>query len=118
MGNPCYLIRSVILLLLITAPGVMADPDPASARLKDGQTIYRYACARCHDTGEGEAPVIGDAGAWGQRSSLWAAVLFEHAQEGYLAMPAGGGDARLTRYDIEVAAEYILQTTFPDRSSD
>jgi cytochrome c5 len=109
---------SLALLLAIAATTAVAETGPASLRLKEGEAIYRYACGRCHDTGEGGAPIIGNADAWSQRSSLWAAVLFEHAQQGYLGMPAAGGDARFTRYDIEVASEYILQTTFPDRPED
>ena len=113
----CRLFHLAI-LMSIAAPATLAESEPASQRVKEGEAIYRYACGRCHDTGEGGAPVTGDAEAWSTRSSLWAAVLFEHAQEGYLGMPAGGGDARFTRYDIEVASEYILQTTFPDRPGD
>jgi cytochrome c5 len=111
------LVHLAILISIAAAPAI-AEPGPASQRLKEGKAIYSYACGRCHDSGQGGAPVIGDAEAWSTRSSLWAAVLFEHAQKGYLGMPAGGGDARFTRYDIEVASEYILQTTFPDRPED
>ena len=113
--------RQLIPLALVTAfsaPAPANEKLPASQRMKEGEAIYRYACGRCHDTGEGGAPVIGQADSWSQRSSLWAAVLFEHAQQGYLGMPAAGGDPRFTRYDIEVASEYILQTTFPDRPED
>ena len=48
----------------------------------------------------------------------WEAVLFEHARKGYLAMPAGGGDARLSDYDIKVAAEYMAQRSNPDLPKD
>lgn len=97
---------------------VLAEKKPVSQRLEDGEAIYRYACARCHDHGEGDAPIIGDASGWSDRSTLWEAVLFEHAEKGYLSMPAGGGDSRLTQYDIDVAAEYMVQTTFPDLPED
>lgn len=106
------------LCLAVAMPVALAETKPASKRMQDGEAVYRYACARCHDHGEGDAPVIGEPSGWSGRSTLWEAVLFEHAEKGYLAMPAGGGDSRLTQYDIDVAAEYMVQTTFPDLPED
>jgi cytochrome c5 len=110
----------VALAVLGISAGALAPGEngPASQRLKDGKAIYHFACARCHDTGEGDAPILGQREGWNQRSDLWEAVLFEHAEKGFMAMPAGGGDARLTEYDIDVAAEYMLQSTFAERPAD
>ena len=118
MTRSKFSLLALVALLLLGASAALSETVPNSQRLEDGKAIYRYACSRCHDSGEGDAPVIGDAKAWSQRSALWAAVLFDHAQQGYLGMPAGGGDSRFSRYDIEVASEYILQTTFPERPRD
>ena len=107
-----------LFLALLAAVKVLAETVPASQRHKDGEAIYRYACARCHDYGEGGAPVAGKPETWGGRSTLWEAVLFEHADKGFLAMPAAGGDSRLSDYDVEVAAEYMVSVTFPDRPED
>lgn len=113
-------LTSIALVFGLAAPMplVVAETKPASQRMQDGEAVYRYACARCHDHGEGDAPVIGEPSGWSDRSTLWEAVLFEHAEKGYLAMPAGGGDSRLTQYDIDAAAEYMVQTTFPDLPED
>ena len=113
-------IRQVLTLLLLTqfSAQVLSEQVPVSQRHKDGEAIYRFACARCHDNGQGGAPVIGDRTGWSRRSGLWEAVLLEHADQGYLSMPASGGDSRLTDYDVEVAAEYILERTFPERAPD
>ena len=108
----------ICLALLAFVAQAGAEKLPVSQRLKDGEAIYRYACARCHDHGEGDAPIIGEPAGWSDRSTLWEAVLFEHAEKGYLSMPAAGGDSRLTDYDVEVAAEYMVQTTFPERPED
>ena len=113
--------NAVWLLVLAAAQPVAlwaAETDSPSSRQADGEAIYQFACAHCHDSGQGGAPVIGKEAGWTSRSNLWEAVLFEHARSGYLAMPAGGGDMRLTEYDIEVAGEYMLQATFPDRPED
>ncbi len=49
---------------------------------------------------------------------MWEAVLFEHADKGWLAMPARGGDPDLESADVEVAAEYMLHLTFPKLPED
>lgn len=83
-----------------------------------GKQAYEQACARCHEEGLDGAPRTGDQNAWSGRSSLWEAVLFEHATEGYLGMPAKGGDESLEDSDIARAAEHMLTLTFPDSPRD
>jgi cytochrome c5 len=41
-------------------------------------------------------------------------VLFEHAKQGYMTMPAKGGEQGLDDAMVEKAAEYMLTKTFPD----
>ena len=84
----------------------------------NGQKAYAAACAHCHDEGVDGAPKTGDPEAWASRSWLWEAVLFEHAQEGYLTMPARGGDESLDDATVARAAEYMLTVTFPDAPRD
>ena len=91
----------------------MAAPDAPN-----GQHAYELACAGCHDTGIDGAPKTGDASAWRDRSSLWEAVLFEHAKAGYLDMPARGGMTQLPDATVEKAAEYMLSITHPDLPPD
>lgn len=78
-----------------------------------GKDAYDKVCARCHEEGLDGAPKTGDPEAWAGRSWLWEAVLFEHAKEGYLAMPAKGGEETLDDATVEMAAEYMLTQTFP-----
>jgi cytochrome c5 len=99
-------------VLLWSPAGVIAD------RLEDGQEIYNQACARCHDSGLEGAPVTGQTRDWDDRSDLWEAVLFEHAEKGYTTMPARGGDSRLSEYEVNAAAEYMLTTSHPKLPSD
>ena len=79
---------------------------------------YERACADCHDSGRGGAPRTGDPLAWTDRSALWEAVLFEHAQKGYFTMPAHGLDGRFSDEEIAAAAQYMLEITHPDRPRD
>jgi cytochrome c5 len=79
---------------------------------------YEHACADCHDTGKDGAPRTGDPQAWVERSALWEAVLFEHAQKGYFAMPAHGLDGRFSDEEIAAAAQFMLEITHPDQPRD
>jgi cytochrome c5 len=84
----------------------------------EGAAAYDRVCAHCHEDGVAGAPRTGDAEAWTARSPLWEAVLFKHAQDGYLDMPAKGGDEDLADREVEAAAEYMLSITYPDRLPD
>ncbi len=102
--------RSVLLAgLLLFGTDIVAS----SERGEDGQRVYAAACARCHDTGAGGAPITERPDDWPGRSTLWEAVLFEHVKQGYLNMPARGGEPGLTDYDVEAAAEYMLNLSHP-----
>lgn len=81
-----------------------------------GKQAYDLVCARCHAEGLNGAPKTGDREAWAGRSWLWEAVLFEHAKEGYMEMPAKGGADDLDDTTVEMAAEYMLSLTFPEVS--
>jgi cytochrome c5 len=87
-------------------------------RLEVGEQVYRRACAACHDQGLNGAPAIGDRQAWLDRSPMWSAVLFEHARNGYLEMPARGSHEDLTDQQVDAAAEYLLSKTFPEMPLD
>ena len=83
-----------------------------------GRETYEQVCASCHDENEDGAPAKGDRESWSNRSPLWAAVLFEHAKNGYLDMPAKGGHPELTERAVEAAGEYMLSETFPELPRD
>ena len=85
---------------------------------RSGREIYEIGCGTCHDTGVGGAPVTSNPADWEDRSALWDAVLTEHAEAGYFAMPAKGGRVALTYEDIDAAVMYMLGVTFPDRPAE
>ena len=90
----------------------------ASERMDDGYKAYMARCATCHDSGIDGAPRTHEALDWENRSSLWESVLVEHAKKGYLDMPARGGDKNMSDYDVDVAAEYMLNISHPDLPRD
>ena len=95
-----------------TAPEILGSEDGLVQ--STGRQAYEDVCAKCHEEGIDGAPKTGDPEAWAGRSWLWEAVLFEHAKDGYLAMPAKGGEETLDDATVEMAAEYMLTLTFPD----
>ena len=107
------LFRWSALTLALLSPSLLA-----SERLEDGKRSYEAICASCHESGAGGAPVVGRAEDWKDRSDLWEGVLFEHAESGYINMPARGAASHATNYDVEAAAEYMLHITYPDRLTD
>ena len=90
----------------------------ASQRMEEGKAIYDENCGSCHEAGVDGAPITGRAEDWEHRSGLWEAVLFEHANKGYLKMPAKGGDNSLTENEVDLAADYMLTITHPDLPRD
>lgn len=84
----------------------------------NGEAAYLEHCAGCHETGILGAPREGAPQDWQTRSSLWQAVLMEHAREGFFEMPARGGKTDLPDEVVDAAAEYMLEMTFPDRPRD
>lgn len=96
-----------------------ASEQPAATEPEiSGLDAYNKVCARCHETGANGAPVTGNPADWEGRSDLWQAVLMEHANAGYLEMPAKGGDDALSDWTINAATQFMLEITFPDRPRD
>ena len=93
--------------------------SPQAEKLNiSGAEAYQVACASCHESGLNGAPATGDSDAWSGRSPHWEAVLFNHAKNGYMEMPARGGKAELSDRSVVAAAEHMLSITYPDRPLD
>jgi len=109
------------LSVMVVAVGLQlafSGASVASDRMDDGHGAYMARCATCHDSGINGAPRTQEPRDWENRSSLWQSVLVEHAKKGYLDMPARGGDKNMSDYDVDVAAEYMLNISHPDLPRD
>jgi len=93
---------------------MVADALIETTETLAGAAAYEKGCARCHEKGDGGAPVIGDQDAWAGRSWLWEAILVEHARQGYLGMPAQGESVQLSDAEISLAAEHMLRQVHPE----
>lgn len=114
----------IVVVVSLAACRLAADNTAANetvaptSRQQDGLQAYQANCAQCHEHGTNQAPVTGRSKDWADRSYLWEAVLFEHANKGYLAMPAKAGKPELEQYDVNVAAEYMMSITHPELLGD
>jgi cytochrome c5 len=82
---------------------------PAAAR--SGESIVGTQCVKCHGTGEGGAPRLGDKAAWIGRARSGLDSLVASAIHGHGGMPARGGMADLTDAEMRAAIVYMFQTS-------
>ncbi|WP_242678628.1 c-type cytochrome [Psychrobacter pygoscelis] len=86
----------------VRASGGSADGEP-----RDGKAVYDAVCHTCHATGLLGSPALGDAGAWGPRAGKGKDTLYDHAINGFNAMPAKGG-ADIPDEEVQNAVDYMV----------
>ena len=77
---------------------------------RTGKQIVEAQCVKCHGTGVGGAPKIGDREAWLARAKQGLDVVVRSAIHGHGAMPPRGGMADLTDAEIRSAVVYMLNS--------
>lgn len=82
----------------------------APPRRRSGEQIVGTQCAKCHQTGTGGAPLIGDRDAWIPRLKNGLAVLARSAINGHGGMPARGGLANLNDRELREAIIFMINT--------
>jgi len=89
------------------APAAAAAAAPATGE-RTGEQVVRAACGKCHETGAGGAPKVGDKSAWGPRVSKGLDAVTRLAIKGHGGMPARGGLADLTDSEVTAAILYMF----------
>ncbi|WP_352339004.1 c-type cytochrome [Psychrobacter sp. 16-MNA-CIBAN-0192] len=74
---------------------------------RDGEAVYNAVCHTCHATGLLGAPKYGDAGSWSSHIAKGKATLYDHAINGFNAMPAKGG-ADIVDEEVTNAVDYMI----------
>jgi len=82
-----------------------------AAQADDGEAIYNKACMACHMTGAAGAPIRGKADQWEPRQEKGIDTLYDHAINGFQAMPAKGGQPGLSDDEVKAAVDYMLEPT-------
>ncbi len=75
---------------------------------RSGEQIVKAQCAKCHQTGEGGAPKIGDKAAWIPHLKEGLNAVVRSAISGHGGMPARGGLADLTDQEMRSAVIYMF----------
>jgi cytochrome c5 len=75
---------------------------------RTGEQIVNAQCHKCHETGVGGAPKIGDRDAWAPRLSHGLDALTRSAINGHGGMPARGGMVNLTDSELRRAIIYMF----------
>jgi cytochrome c5 len=76
---------------------------------RTGEQIVQAQCIKCHQSGEGGAPRIGDRAAWIPRVKKGLEPVVRAAIGGHDNMPARGGRADLTDAEFRGAIIYMFQ---------
>ena len=95
----------------------LGDGIPVGER--KGDQIFNKICIQCHaaDSIVPNAPKFENKGDWAPRIAQGFDTLFQHALNGFNAMPAKGGAADLTDQELKRAITYMANKaggTFPD----
>jgi cytochrome c5 len=112
-GNPDFdniEIERAVVFMANKAGANWKEPPPASAASaqRSGEEVVRAACGKCHETGQGGAPKIGDRAAWTPRVARGLPSVTQAALRGHGGMPARGGMAELSDVEIGRAIEYMM----------
>ncbi|MDH4149599.1 MAG: c-type cytochrome [Betaproteobacteria bacterium] len=86
--------------------------SPAKSEMTGGK-IVEIQCSKCHATGVGGAPKIGDRAAWLSRGKQGIDALTLAAIRGHDNMPARGGMAQLTDAEFRSAVLFLFNQVEP-----
>lgn len=75
---------------------------------RTGEQVVKLQCVKCHDSGLGGAPKIGDRAAWTPRLTQGIDLAVRSAIRGHGGMPSRGGMADLTDGEIRAAVLYMF----------
>ncbi len=112
-GNPNLSdteIERAITYMVNQSGGHWTEPISRTTKTADrtGEQIVKAQCVKCHQTGVGGAPRIGDRAAWIPRVKQGLDVVVRSAIKGHGAMPPRGGMADLTDSEIRSAVIYMF----------
>jgi len=113
-GNPDltdYEIKRAVTYMVNQSGGKWVEPiskkTPPAPRT--GEEIVKAQCYKCHETGKGGAPKIGDRDAWIPRLKEGLDSTVRSAMKGHGGMPARGGLADLTDSELRSAVIYLFR---------
>ena len=112
-GNPSLSdleIKRAITYMVNKSGGQWTEPISRAAPTlaRSGAKIVQTYCFKCHQTGVGGAPRIGESAAWIPRAKEGFDVLLRSAINGHGGMPPRGGVANLSDAEVREAITFML----------
>lgn len=92
-------------------PCAAAPAAPVAAGPRGGQEIYDTKCTTCHTAGISGAPRLGQPSDWAPRIDQGMSGLFDHAWNGFNAMPAKGLCLDCSEDEIRAAIQYMVDNS-------
>lgn len=92
-------------------PAVQAPPAETTETASAGgvgEQIVSSVCATCHAAGLMQSPKLGSASDWAPRIDKGIETLYDHAINGFKAMPARGGNPDLSDEDVKAAVDFMV----------
>lgn len=87
----------------------MMSSSVSDETLATGKLVYEQNCAACHASGTAGAPKTGDQEAWSAHIHTGMDHMVKSVINGKGAMPARGGNAKLSDDEIEAAVNYMVE---------
>jgi len=122
-GNPALSdleIQRAITYMVNQSGGHWVEPvsEKEMGRERTGEQVVKAQCVKCHETGVGGAPRIGDRAAWTPRMERGLDVLVRSAIRGHGGMPPRGGQANLTDTELRSAVLYMFNPAGPSSGAE
>jgi cytochrome c5 len=92
-------------LALATAAAAFAT---VPAQAADGTAVFNQNCAMCHVPGLANSPKFGNKEDWAPRLATGRDALLGSALKGKNAMPARGGNPKLSDDEVAAAVDHML----------
>jgi cytochrome c5 len=104
-------IKRAVAYMVNQSGGKWREPVDKSAppAPRTGEQIVKSQCIKCHESGKGGAPKIGDRDAWIPRLKNGLDNTVRSAINGHGGMPARGGLADLTDPEMRSAVIYLFR---------
>ena len=106
MTHRIYPGLAAALLVALSVP--LAVHAAEVKRARSGQQAYEEACVKCHGSGAGGAPRVGDEKAWKERASRGLTSLNQTAVKGIRNMPPHGARFDLSDVELKRAITYMV----------
>ena len=85
--------------------------EETDKKLTRAEKNYNETCMACHANEAIGAPVVGDKELWNERLKLGIQTIYNHAINGFNAMPPKGGNMDLTDEEVKAIVDWMINNS-------